>query len=634
MKKLSPVHAACLQATSVLACAVFMPTTQAQTASVNDLKEMVITGTRVAVPITDVIADVTLIDRATLDREGQSSLRDVLSRQPGVQISTTGSYRSTTSLFLRGASTSQSIVLIDGVRVGSATAGGAALENIGLDRIERIEILRGAASALYGPDAVGGVIQIFTREPTDSVDVRANIGAGGDGQQMAGASVRGSAGMIGYSLGVSAEKARGISTVSNPANTSYNSDLDGFKASSTDAKFVLRPNKDHAVTLSLLQSDVNYQTDSTIPTGTANPLGLTAATLDTHQIGRTQNAALKWEAKWLPRWTSTLTVGSNAELSTQQYLRASDGALGALGKFDTRREQYAWQNDIRFDKDVASLALESRNETVDSSTAYTVSQRTVESALASYAFNRAKWNSLIVLRSDNNSQFGRFNNWAASGGYRLTDTLRVVSSFGSSFQAPSFNQLYFPGFGNTALTPQKNRASELGVKYQKEGVSLSAIAYQNQIQGFIVPSTNVQSSLAVLRGGTLTADVRSGNLNYSVSYDYADPRSYSSTPASNDLRLVRVAQNVINTRMSYYMGDVTVFGEHKISSNREDAKVTGTGRDILGGYNVLSVGATWKVQKNTSLMGRINNLNDKQYMLANGYSMPRRNAFVSLNWAM
>jgi vitamin B12 transporter len=629
MKKPSLVHAACL-----LACGASLSVAQAQSISSNDIKEMVVTGTRVAAPVTDVVADVTLIDRASLDREGQSSLRDVLSRQPGVQIATNGSYRSATSLFLRGATSAQSIVLIDGVRVGSATSGTAALENLSIDRIERIEILRGAASALYGPDAVGGVIQIFTREPTDAVNVGANIGAGGDGQQMAGASVRGNSGKIGYSLGVSAEKARGISVVIDPANTGYNPDNDGFTAKSADAKFIFKPNKDHAVTLSLLQSDVNYQIDSTIPTGTANPLALTKTTLDTHQIGSTQNAALKWEAKWLPRWTSTLTLGSNAELSTQQYLRASDGALGASGKFDTRREQAAWQNDIRFDKDVATLAFESRKESVESTTAYTVSQRTIDSALASYAFNRAKWNSLVVLRSDNNSQFGRFNNWAASGGYRLTDNLRAISSFGSSFQAPTFNQLYFPGFGNTALVPQKNRSNEFGLKYQKDGVSLSAIAYKNQIQGFIVPSTNTQSSLAVQRGGTLSADVQSGHLNYGVSYDYADPRSYSNTASSNDLRLVRVAQNVINTRVSYRVGDVTLFAEHKISSSREDAKVTGTGRDILGGYNVLNLGATWRMQKNTTLLTRINNVGNTQYMLANGYSMPGRNAFVSLNWSM
>jgi vitamin B12 transporter len=634
MKKLSPVQAACLQAMSALACAAYISAAQAQTTSPTELNEMVITGTRVATPVTDVIADVTVIDRTTLDNAGQSSLRDVLSTQPGIQMVSTGSYRSSTSIFLRGATSAQTIVLIDGLRVGSATSGGAALENIPVDRIERIEILRGAASALYGPDAVGGVIQIFTREPTESIDVRASIGAGGDGQQQAAASLRGGTGMAGYSLGMSREKARGISVVTNSANTGYNADVDGFTATSTDAKFVLKPNKDHALTLSLLQSETNYQIDSTIPTGTANPLGLTKATLDTHNIAQTRNAAVKWDAQWLPLWKSTLIVGANEELSGQQYLRASDGALGATGKFNTSRQQTTWQNDIRLAKDVVSVMLEQRSESVDSSTVYTVTQRTVQSALLSYAFNRPKWNALMVARNDNNSQFGVFHNWAMSAGYRLTDTLRAVGSSGTSFQAPTFNQLYFPGFGNTTLVPQRNRANELGLKYQKEAVSLGAVVYQNNIQGFILPTTNAQSSLAVLRGGTLSADVHAGNMAYSVSYDYADPRSYSATPASNDLRLVRVAQNVINTRMSYRMGDFSVFGEFKLSSSREDAKVTGTGRDILAGYNVLNLGGTWKVQKNTSLMARINNVNNTQYLLANGYSMPGRNAFVSLSWSM
>ena len=112
--------------------------------------------------------------------------------------------------------TSQTLVLIDGVRVGSATSGGGSLENLPLSRIERIEILRGAASALYGPDAVGGVIQIFTREAGEALAADASVGVGTDGQQQAGASVRGSSGAIGYSLGVSREKATGISVISQP----------------------------------------------------------------------------------------------------------------------------------------------------------------------------------------------------------------------------------------------------------------------------------------------------------------------------------------------------------------------------------------------------------------------------------
>jgi vitamin B12 transporter len=600
-----------------------------QTSATPQLKETVVTASRVPTAITDVIADVSVIDREMLDRAGQSSLRDLLAQQPGVQISSNGSYRSSTGIFLRGASSSQTIVLIDGIRIGSATVGAATLENIPLARIERIEILRGAASALYGPDAVGGVIQIFTKNPTEAIELGANAGFGSAGQQQAGASVRGSSGALGYSFGLSREKARGISAIINPASSSYNPDNDGFTSSSLDAKLVYKVNRDHGLTLALLRSNSEYQFDG-IPF--PNPLGLTKLTADARAKPRLGNATFKWDAQWLPQWKSTLTLGTSEEKSVSDYYRISDGAPAGSSRFDTSRKQFAWQNDIALGKDVLSILLEKRNESVDSSTAYTVNQRDIRSALLSYALNRERWNALAVVRNDGNSQFGNFNSYSLSGGYRLTDSLRAVASAGTSFQAPSFNQLYFPGFGNAALLPQKNRAAEAGLKYQQGNVTMGAVVYRNNIRGFIDPTTNTQSSLAVLRGITLSTDVQSGATNYSVSYDYADPRSYSTAAASNNLRLVRVAQNVLNARVSHRLGNVNLFGEYKLSSNREDNNVAFTGRDTLHGYGLLNVGVDWKIRKNVSVLVRVNNLTNTSYMLANTFSTPGRNAFVAVSW--
>ena len=595
------------------------------------LQQSVVTASRVATPITDVIADVSVIDREILDRAGQSSLRDLLFQLPGVQSTSNGSYRSSTGLFLRGASTSQTLVLIDGVRVGSATSGGASLENMPLSRIERIEVLRGAASALYGPDAVGGVIQIFTREASQGFHADANIGAGTDGQQQAGASMRGTSGMFGYSLGVSREKATGISVISNPAAGSYNPDEDGFDASSVDAKLTAKLNREHALSLSLLDNDNAYQFDST---PSPNPLKLTRLTTDARSKAKLNHATFKWDAQWLPQWHSALTLGSSDERSISDYFRVSDGVNGGSSNFDTKRRQVTWQNDIALGKDVLSFMLENRNETVNSSMAYTMTSRDVRSGLVSYAFNRPMWNALLVARNDDNSQFGNFNNWAASGGYRITKSVRAVASLGTSFQAPTFNQLYYPGFGNTALQPQRNRATEAGLKYQSGDLSMSAIVYNNDIKGFILPATNVQSAMAVLRGITLSSSVQSGNTSYSLSYDYADPRSYSTSPATNDLRLVRVARNMLNARVNHRMGNLGVFGEVKVSGDREDNNLAFSGREILPGYTLLNLGMNYKVQKNVSVQARINNVTDAQYMLANTYSTPGRNVFVSLNWAL
>ena len=596
------------------------------------LPEMVVTASRVAQPVTDVIADVSIISRETLDQAGQTSLREILAQQPGVQFTSNGSYRSSTGFFLRGASGSQTIVLIDGIRVGSATAGTASLENIPLARIERIEILRGAASALYGPDAVGGVVQIFTREPTASMKIDLTAGLGTDGQAQAGVSLRGTSGAIGYSVGVSRERASGISVIDNPAANAFNPDEDGFSTTSVDARLVGKLNRDHDLTLSLLNSKSDYQFDGTpFP----NPLRLTPLTSDARSKPELSQVSLKWDARWLPNWKSTVLVGTSQDDSITEYNRVSDGVLGGRSKFNTEREQVSWQNDISFGADLLTLLLETRSEKVDSTTAYTVNKRDVDSAMAAYAFNRKDWNALLVARQDDNSQFGGFTNWALSGGYRLSESLRTVGSLGTSFLAPTFNQLYFPGFGNSSLQPQENRAAEVGLKYDVKGLALSAVLYRNKVQGFIAPATNVQSSRAVLRGLTLSGDMISGATQYALSYDYADPRSFTTSPTTNNLRLVRVAKHVLNARVTQKLGDVSVFGELKLSSNREDAKVNfAPGRDVLAGYGVLNLGANWLVRKDLTLQARVNNVTDKQYTLANTYSMPGRNVFVSLAWSL
>lgn len=625
----------CASAVAVLAAFPVLAQSQAQ----GTLDEVVVTATRVAVPVTDVIADVSIIDRQELELAGQSSLKDVLAFQPGIQISSNGGYRSTTGVFLRGANSSQAIVLIDGVRVGSATSGSVAFENMPLDRIERIEILRGAASALYGPDAVGGVIQIFTREPEDGFHATASVGAGSDGQRQAGASIRGRSGVIGYSLGLSKEKASGISVTNNPLAEGYNLDQDSFQVTSVDAKLTAQLSQDHALTLGVMRSEMEYQFDGdALSAGMPDPLHLTRLTTDAWTRPVLNLVSLKWDAQWTPFWSSSLAVSNSDDESVSDYLRASDGALNASSIFKTHHTQATWQNNISFGQDVLTALLETRSEKVNSSTDFTVKKRDVDSAMLSYALNKPNWNALAVVRHDENSQFGGFDNWSLSGGYKLTQNLRTVASIGTSFQAPTFNQLYYPrteiypGYfygGNAALTPQENRGGEVGLKYQQGSLSAGAVVYYNEVRGFIDPTTNIQNSLTVLRGVTLNLQNQVGDTRYAVSYDYADPRvQASNTP------LVRVAQNVLNFNVHHRLGAVTVFGEMKLSSDREDSTLDYSGREVLAGYGLLNAGFNWKINKDLSLLARINNLTDTNYMLVNGYVMPGRNLFVSLSWAM
>lgn len=596
----------------------------AQTATTPALQDVVITANRIPTKLTDVLADVTVLDRSELDLAGQSSLLDVLANLPGIQISRNGSYRSSSGVFLRGATSSQTVILLDGVRIGSATSGTPALENIPLDRIERIEVLRGAASALYGADAVGGVIQIITREPERKPVYTANVGIGSDGQRQASVALRGSASDLGYSLGWSRERADGISVLVNPLSSAFNPDRDGFQASSVDAKLRYQLSPQHQVSVGLLHSDTDYQFDGA---ASPNPLKLTKANTDARAYSTLNNLSAQWQAQWLPNWKSTLLLGTAEDQSVTKYFRSSDGAFGGSGKFNTDRRHASWQNDFSLGQDVLSFALEERREEVDSSMNYAVKARDLRGVMLSYALRAEDWSALAVLRSDHNSQFGSFTNWSLSGGYQLNPAWRAVLSAGTSFQAPSFNQLYYPGFGNPTLTPQQNRSNELGLKYREGHLNFEATVYQNDIRGFITPSTNLQSALAELRGVSLHGGWQFGASQISASYDYADPRTQP-----NNLRLLRIARHVANFRLQHQLSELSLFTELKFSSDREDNNLSFTGRDKLAAYSLLNVGLNWQINSQWALLLRINNLNNSHYVLANNYSTLGRNAFASLSW--
>lgn len=591
------------------------------------LSEVVVTASRVSTPLVDVLADVSVIDREQLDKAGMQSLTEVLANIPGVQISTSGSYRSSTGVFLRGATSSQTILLVNGVRMGSATSGSYSLESLPLDRIERIEVLRGAAAALYGPDAVGGVIQVFTRQPQDGLRRSASLGAGSDGQRKLGASLQGQTGGWGYTLGASHEKAKGLNVKLFGAS-GFNADVDGFEYTSLDASVKYQINSKHAVSAQMLRSEGEYGFDSS---PSPNPLSLNATTARAIALPKQEQVGFKWTAQWTADWLSSVSISRSKDVSVSQYWRQSDGAAAGQSRFDTARRQFTWQNDIRLGKDLLTLLADDLSDEVDSTTNYTVKERTVRGVAASYSLKRDVWDALATVRYDRNSQFGNFANWALSGGYKLNDQFRLVGSTGTTFQTPSFNQLYWPCptpclpkdyRGNPNLSPQKGRAQEIGLRYQYGSTRASATVYRNEVEGFITPATNVQSNLAVLRGAALSFDSTWDTTTLSASYDYSDPRL-----KPTDARITRVARNVLRTQVSKRYGAWNPFAEVRLSSNREDS-----GRVILPGYGLVNIGTAYKIDKQWSVQARLNNLTDKAYSLANGFSTPGRNIFLSLHW--
>ena len=194
------------------------------------LDPVVVTAARSPQSIADLVADVTVIGPDEIARSGADSLAALLSRQPGIEIVNNGGPGATTGVFIRGANRGQTVVLLDGLRIGSSTVGAASFEAIPLDQIERIEILRGPASSLYGADAIGGVIQIFTRRGGSSLAANASVGYGSYATATGAAGVSGTSGPFRYSLQVGGRRSDGFNAVANPANFSWNPDRDGYEA--------------------------------------------------------------------------------------------------------------------------------------------------------------------------------------------------------------------------------------------------------------------------------------------------------------------------------------------------------------------------------------------------------------------
>lgn len=588
-------------------------------AQVTEINPVIVTASRLPQRLSEALADVSIIDRQTLQNAGLQSLGDVLANLPGIQFVTNGSYRSSTTVSLRGASASQTILLVNGVRVGSATLGSFSVENLPLERIERVEVLRGAAAALYGPDAVGGVIQIFTREPVDKLQKSAMTGLGSDGQGQFGASISGRSGDWGFNLGASHERADGIN-VKTPNASGFNKDKDGYSFTSADARLQWTLNEMHELNLNALLSEGEYDFDGTpFPT----PAGTNAGNFRAVNDPSVRQLSLDWGAKWNAYWSSNLKVGQSKDLSPSRYLRESDNTLAGDSRFNTHRQQFSWQNNLRIGNDSLSLIAEHRLDEVDSSTPYTVRERTMRGLVASYSKRAYVWDALLTARHDQNSQFGNFNTWSVSGGYKLNGDWRLVGNVGTTFQAPSFNQLYFPGFGNTALKPQEGKSQEIGIRYSAGSQRAGMVIYQNDVQGFINTATNVQSSLAVLKGATFNWDRSWSDTRLSTSYDYADPRL-----KPTNARVSRVARNLVRAQLNHRIGPWTPFAELRLSGDRFDSASNLT----LPGYGVFNMGTSYRWDKNWRIVGRLNNLGDKTYSLANGFTTPGRNLFVSLQW--
>lgn len=602
--------------TAALSIAFLAPS---QAAAADYLDPVVVTATRQPVRESQLLSDVTVVERADLEVAGQSTLAEVLSRQPGVQLSVNGSNGATTSLFMRGSNSNQVLVLIDGIRTGSATTGSAAWSRIPVSQIDRIEILRGAASSLYGADAIGGVIQIFTRNGQGPFKLFGEIGGGSYSTFMGNAGFSGSSEGWSYALNVASEYTRGFNSISNPRNSSYNADADGFRQNSVSGKLAYEFVKGHEFGANILHSDGENKYDSGFTRATA------ARDYRSDQSVASYNAYLR--DTFTPYWTSTLRAGQSVDDSRQ----LEDGRKTSL--FKTTQNQYVWQNDFTTGIGNFLVALERLEQNVDGTTAYAVSERTVNSALAGWTGKYEAHHLQANVRIDDNSQFGDKTTGSVAYGYQFTRNWRANVGYGTAFKAPTFNELYFPGFGNPALKPETSHTTEAAVHFETGLHHVSLTAYRNDVDDMIVTVGPVGPNFifrpenvgkAQIKGATLVYDGRIESFTLMANYDYLDPRNEDTGKL-----LPRRAKQYGTVAVGQQLSPFEWRAEMQASDYRYD-DVANTRK--LGGYAIFNLYGAYQLGSGWSVFARINNLFDRDYETAADYATTGLNAFVGLRY--
>jgi vitamin B12 transporter len=586
-------------------------------ADVATVPPIVVTASRTDQSLLDLLADVTWIGREEIARSGVDSLAQLLQRQPGTEIVTTGGPASTSGVFLRGANTDQTLVLVDGMRVGSSTTGTAALEAIPLSQIDHIEILRGPASSLYGADAIGGVIQVFTRRGAAGFSANGSAGYGTYNTTDVTAGVGGSTETLRLSAQLDARRSNGFNAIASPQNPLYEPLDDGYREASVSASGNWTYGPGQQLVAQFLRSRLNAQFDN----GDSYD-NRTITTLESWQV--TSNNRLA------PYWISRLTAGNGSDDSV------SETAFGNA-PFLTNQHQYAWQNDFTLPQGLLTLAVERLEERVSTNPAFPVDARNTNSALAIYQLRAGDQALQANLRVDDSNQYGTHTTGALEYGYRLASQWRVTASYGTAFKPPTFNDLYYPGFSNPNLVPETSRNVEGGI--YGNGTSgdtqwaLHALGWDNRVSNLIVFECNADFVCApqnvedatlkgIEFGATLTwrATLIRGSL------DLQSPRD-DTTGLQLPRRALRHGALAINQQV----GPVSLGAELVASSLRYDDAANTI---KMGGYAILNLTAEWPLGDGLTLFARGDNVFNKNYQLAAGYSTGGQQLFVGLRWQL
>ncbi len=588
------------------------------------LDEMIVTANRYAQTANESLASVSVITREDIQQSAAYDLPELLAGQAGVVIRSSGPYGQQTSLFLRGTNSNHVLVLVDGVKLYSATAGSTALQHIPLTQIERIEVVRGPRSSLYGAEAIGGVVQIFTRRSEQQNSARVELGAGSNNSREINTGLTLSGEKAQFSFNARHFNTDGIDTI---VHDSAN-DNDGYRNNAFNAQFDYRFNSTLAFASSLMdvQGEVNYD----------NCYNSITFTSSDECISDYQQQTISNSFKFTPGgiWDGQLQFSRSKDFDEN----FSDDQRQYT--FETERDAVSFTNNFQLsDTQMLALGIDYADDTVTSDF---LGASTPESRNNTAVF--ALWNQQIEqlqlnlsLRSDDNEQFDQHTTGNIALGYPLAKDLSGFISYGTAFKAPSFNDLYSAFGGNPDLQPEESASTEIGVRGTIDDASWSFNIYQTDIDNLIIydqtTSTSENIAQSQIRGAELNSSLQLAQWQFDLALSYTDPRNKSGD--DKDKVLQSRPKQTLSIQANRDFGQFSLGGSLLTQSQRYTSSDNSTSSP---GYGLLNAHASYQLNKNMSLQAKLSNLLDKDYILNEGfgttYSTLGRSLFVNLAYQL
>jgi vitamin B12 transporter len=580
-----------------------------QASDLATLDTVQVTSHRIERPREQALASVTILTRREIEQSQAPDLIDLLGRQVGVDIARTGGPGSASTVFLRGGNSNHSLVLIDGIRVGSTGQGVFDFAHLPLDQIERIEIVRGPRAAFWGSDAIGGVIHIFTRDPSTPA---ARLAGGSYGRAEASAS----AGM--------GDDVRGLGV------TAGYQRLSGFSATNPDVSFGYDPDDD-----GYRNRNLSLRGRSAVGT---QLLGFTAISTDAdtdfdqgQTNARNTSAGVTLGGDLREGWGHQLTAGHARE--------DLDTVSSFSNQFQSRRNSVDWIHTLDAGANASvNVGVNWQRETGGSSNVFSGQlfdrSRTSQAGFASYGGQFGEHTVDLSLRRDHSNQFGGATSGNAAWGRTLGERTRVRLTWGEGFRAPNFNELYFPdsGFGfagNPDLQPEVSETWEAGLEFTPaRGHLLGLSAYRSRVRdlvAFAAPVTNnaININRAELEG--VEAEYRFDRDGWLVAGNFTWQDAINATTGNP---LLRRAERKAHAGVGYRWDNGLELGlDGDYVSERADFGAT------LPSFALAHVRLSWAFAPGWRVEGRLENLTDRDYALVNGYNTPGRSGVVSLVWS-